>query len=119
MEKFFDQSKDLANKPTGESGIYGVYESGFTDKEKRQRIKTELEQAQNSFNRANQGINDLLSSYKTNFADKMEDEKHLMELSEELFQAETLLKSLRFQMELINKGIENLQPEFNSQSLKN
>lgn len=119
MEKFFDQSKDLAQKPTSDSGFFSEYESVLTEDEKRGELIRNLEKAQDEFNKSNKEINDLLGSYKNNFADKIADEQRLMELSDSLTQAEASLKSLRYQIDYINQGHERLHSNLNSQALKN
>lgn len=119
MEKFFNQSKELAQKPTGDSGFFSEHESVLTDEEKRETLLKKLEEAQSNLNKSNAEINNLLGDYKNNFADKMADEQKLIALSASLEEAESALKTLRYQIDYINKGKESLYNSLDEQAIKN
>jgi flagellar biosynthesis chaperone FliJ len=119
MEKFFNQSEDIAQKPVGDSGFFNENEPSLINSEKKEKLFMELEEAQDSFNEINDKINKLLGDYKTNAAEQISDEKKLNELSAAFEIAQSTIKVLRLQIERINKGEKYLQSAVENEIIKN
>lgn len=119
MEKFFNQSKEISQKPTGDSGFFSEQESVLTNSEKRKQLVLKLAEAQTGFNDINSKINNLLGDYKNNFADKISDEQKLLELSESLESAQSFIKTLRHEIDHINQGEKYLHDSLQNEVVKN